>query len=300
MLNGVSTHEMRDLHLDTAQATEFPNKFNDVEKIVKTEIKELHDALSKRFKIHIITKLFEILGGISLIIGILLNFGIGTNYFPNLGIKGIGITLLICLVILITNYVIFHIKKYRDIVEKIGKIKCVSEDTGCRFEVISDGKILVERNIQIVKEAKEGIYSTGSRSRDTVYLNAIESHLAENEMIIYYRVLYGNPHHQGLKTHLEKVLDIRAPKKRPQGIKTIFIGLYDNYTVEPEKFVCANESMALVVLPSFKKIGNYDAAIVFYDKDIAEKLCGYVRNLYTCSRVIEDKKSIKALNLVSS
>jgi hypothetical protein len=266
---------------------------------MKTEIIELKIVLSKCFKIHIITRLLQIIGVISLVIQTLVIFGIGVDFFPNLGIRGIGFTLLICLSIIIFDYIIFHIRKYKEIIKKINKIKCVSDDTGCRFEVISDGKALIRKNIQIVKEAEEGIYTTGSRSRDTVYLNAIESQLAENEKLIYYRVLYGNPHHQILKTHLEKILDIRDPKKRPLGIKTIFIGLYNEYTVEPEKFVCANEKIALVVLPSFKKIGNYDAAIVFYDKEIVEELCGYVRNLYTCSRVIEDKKSIKTLNLIS-
>jgi hypothetical protein len=194
----------------------------------------------------------------------------------------------------------FHIKKYRNIIDKIIKIKCISRDNGCRFEVISDGKTLVKKNIQIVEEAEEGIYTTGSRSRDIAYLNAIESQLAVNEKVIYYRVLYGNPYHQGLKMHLEKVLEIRDPKKRPHGIKTIYIGLYDTYTTEPERFVCANEKMALVVLPSFTKVGNYDTAIVFYDTVIVEKFCSYVRNLYTCSRMIEDKKSVKALNLVNN
>jgi hypothetical protein len=35
---------------------------------MKTEIRELHEALSKSFKIHIVTKIIEIVGGIGLVI----------------------------------------------------------------------------------------------------------------------------------------------------------------------------------------------------------------------------------------
>ena len=82
---------------------------------MKTEIRELHEALSKSFKIHIVTKIIEIVGGIGLVIQTLTGFGIGTNFFPKLGCKGIILTLLVCFFIIIIDYGIFYLKKYKNI-----------------------------------------------------------------------------------------------------------------------------------------------------------------------------------------
>ncbi|MDR0307061.1 MAG: hypothetical protein LBI42_09535 [Chitinispirillales bacterium] len=293
-------------------------------------LNKLQDILSKKYKVKLFAKILQLLGIILFISQLLVFFGVGKDIFPALGWTGIFCSLAICLLIILGDNVAFRINKQKELIDVVETLKnnhygCKnsnekkhneltavieglknnihagkkSANNDCKIELITDAKTLVKRNIQIVDEAEECIYATGSRSRDAIYLKTIENKISLNGEIVYYRVLYGNPYHQALKKHLEEVLDIRDPNKRPHGAKTTYLGIYSQFNDEPEKFVCANEKQALVVLPSFKGAGNYDTAIVFTEKEIVDKLCNYVRTLYVGSTKLENIEAVKNLNIIS-
>lgn len=87
---------------------------------------------------------------------------------------------------------------------------------------------------------------TGSRSRNTEYLKTIEVVLAEKPSLVHYRVLFGPPRNQVLKDHLIRLLELRDPRDRNLGIKTLHLGLVDDLEGAPERFFCASERMAVV------------------------------------------------------
>ena len=64
-----------------------------------------------------------------------------------------------------------------------------------------------------VAGARECLVVTGSRSRDRGYLEAIEAVLAERPSLVYYRVLFGPPHHQVLKDHLLELLRLEPGRQ---------------------------------------------------------------------------------------
>lgn len=68
-----------------------------------------------------------------------------------------------------------------------------------------------------VRSAGECLVVMGSRSRDVDYLATTEAVLAERPSLIYYRVLFGPPHHQVLKDHLVRLLRLRDPGRPEPG-----------------------------------------------------------------------------------
>jgi succinyl-diaminopimelate desuccinylase len=62
--------------------------------------------------------------------------------------------------------------------------------------------------------AWECLVVMGSRSRDPGYLGAIEAALAERPSLVFYRVLFGPPHHQVLKDHLDHGRQAYAAARR--------------------------------------------------------------------------------------
>ena len=174
----------------------------------------------------------------------------------------------------------------------------VSELGGQSYAIVKRTKDLFQTNQRIVNEAEEILYMTGSRSRDASYLDAIENQLVAKPGLIHYRVLFGSPHHQILKDHLFNLLKIRDPADRSLGYKTIHIGLVDNTLRQFETFILGNEREALVLLPSFTGMGNYDSGIVFSDQNEVECLKRFVFQLYSASDHIEDVRIIEALNTI--
>jgi hypothetical protein len=57
----------------------------------------------------------------------------------------------------------------------------------------------------VVKGAKKFLYVTGSRSRDKPYLDAIESQVRLRRNLAHVRLLVGEPRHQKLKDHVERL-----------------------------------------------------------------------------------------------
>jgi len=159
---------------------------------------------------------------------------------------------------------------------------------------------LVDTLLVIVEEAEQVLVAAGSRSRDKRYLEAIETKLRENPRLVHYRVMFGSPHNQIFKEHLLKLLEFRDPMDREFGHQTLHIGLFTKVLIEAENNICANEKMALIVLPSTEGVGKYTTALVLQDAADVQAMIRFVRELYSASKPCEIAESIKRMQPMRS
>jgi len=83
--------------------------------------------------------------------------------------------------------------------------ECIDE---CVFVVKTSTRLFEElygSEDSVVKGAKKFLYVTGSRSRDEPYLAAIESQVRLRPDLAHVRLLVGEPHHQVLEDHVERL-----------------------------------------------------------------------------------------------
>lgn len=161
---------------------------------------------------------------------------------------------------------------------------------------IVDSSADLERELRrIVDNAKKILVTTGSRSQNKGYLDQIEARLRAEPKLVYYRILFGNPRHQVLKDHIKQLLAIRDPDDRSLGYKTLYISLIGS--TQTEWFVVANESRALVIIPSLNTVGTLDSAVTFANKSQADSFIQYVKQLYPAGTRIEDTASAEALTV---
>ena len=168
---------------------------------------------------------------------------------------------------------------------------------GKTYTVIRSADDLRSWNERIIDNAEKILFITGSRSRDPLYLKAIEKKLEQTPRLVHYRVLFGLPYHQALKDHLLQLLQLRSPDDRSQGFKTIHLGLFTNERRQAESFILGNEQQALVLLPSFLGVGEYNSGIIFTGKDEIDGLQRFVKQLYGMSEVIETKEKVELLGI---
>jgi len=145
-----------------------------------------------------------------------------------------------------------------------------------------------------VTGARQCLVALGSRSRDARYLEAIEGTLAQHPTLICYRVLFGPPRHQVLKDHLVRLLELRNPRDRSLGVKTMHIGLVEDADGSPERFFCASEQMAVVPIPSLSSHEGFDSGVVF-GPVAAARLLDHGRQAYAAARRIETIAEIRDL-----
>jgi len=148
-----------------------------------------------------------------------------------------------------------------------------------------------------VTGARECLVVTGSRSRDTGYLEAIETCLQERPALACYRVLFGPPHHQVLKDHLIRLLHLRDPGDRSLGFKTLHIGIVEDTEGSPERFLCASERMAVVPIPSLTSHEAFDSGVVLGVAP-AMRLLDHGRQAYAAARRIETPEQVGDLEVV--
>jgi transcriptional regulator with XRE-family HTH domain len=165
--------------------------------------------------------------------------------------------------------------------------------------LVTSSEELLEWNVRIVNEAQERLCTIGSRSRDKRYLEAILRKLREAPALKYYRVLFGPPLHDVFRDHLLRLLEVRDPADRSQGGKTIHIGLFEDIAKQAEVSMCANESTALIVMPSFRQLGQYDCAIVIRDPDVVAGLGRFVHTLYHAAKPVERRNELENLPRVA-
>lgn len=148
--------------------------------------------------------------------------------------------------------------------------------------------------IDVVCGARRYLAVMGSRSRDAIYLETIESALAERPELVHYRVLFGPPHHQLLKDHLARLVAIRDPRDRSLGVKTLNIGIVEDQLTIPERFFCASESAAVVPIPSLTSAEAFDSGVLF-ETAVAERLIDHARQCYAASRRVETDEALQDL-----
>ena len=137
---------------------------------------------------------------------------------------------------------------------------------------------LREAMVATVTSARYCLVAAGSRSRDSEYLAAIEAALVEWPGLVHYRVLFGPPQHRVLRDHLLRLLDLRDPRDRSLGWKTLHVGIVEDTVTMPERFFCASEQMAVAPIPSLTSADG--------------------RQAYAASRRVESAELIAALEIV--
>jgi transcriptional regulator with XRE-family HTH domain len=151
----------------------------------------------------------------------------------------------------------------------------------------------------VVDEATRFLVCSGSRSRDERYLRLIEDRLAADPGLTYHRILFGPPWRVELRDHLLRVLDIRDPSMTSRGAgKSVFIALFDDLTLEPERFICANEQRAVLPQMSVNGLSRYDTAFVMNDPERAAGWRGTMREAYQRGRPVETAEAIRALPIL--
>lgn len=151
--------------------------------------------------------------------------------------------------------------------------------------------------LETVLGAHECLVVTGSRSRDRVYLEAIESVLAERPTLVCYRILFGPPHHQVLKDHLASLLRLRDPQDRSLGMKTLHLGVVEDTTAVPERFFCASEQMAVTPIPSLTSHEAFDSGVALGTSE-AVRLLDHGRQAYAAARRVETADEVAALEVL--
>lgn len=151
---------------------------------------------------------------------------------------------------------------------------------------------LVEAMVEVVSDACEFLVVTGSRSREKAYLASIETTLARQPDLVHYRVLYGPPRHAALSEHLVRLLELRNPGERRNGVKTLHLGI-EQLAVRERHFV-ASESAAVVPLPSFHGAEGFDCGVLM-GREAALGLVQHGREACASARPVETVEAVRAL-----
>ncbi|MFD4701486.1 hypothetical protein [Streptomyces niveus] len=94
----------------------------------------------------------------------------------------------------------------------------------------------MEAMIEVVVTSREWLIVTGSRSREKSYLASIETAVAQDPDLVQYCVLIG---------HLLRLLEMRDPGERRNGVQTLRIGIVDQPSAM-ERFFAVSECAAVV------------------------------------------------------
>ncbi|AUH44804.1 transcriptional regulator [Streptomyces sp. CMB-StM0423] len=176
-----------------------------------------------------------------------------------------------------------------------GAATSVLETTGTAVvvRVLTRWTDLVEAMVDVVAGAREQLVVTGSRSREKAYLAAIETVVVQQPDLVHHRVLYGPPRHRALADHLVRLLQVRDPSTRRNGVKTLHIGM-----VEPvqalERFFVASETAAVVPLPSFHGAEAFDCGVLL-GREAAVGLVHHGREACASARPVETVDAVRAL-----
>ncbi|WP_406738546.1 XRE family transcriptional regulator [Streptomyces sp. NBC_00853] len=152
---------------------------------------------------------------------------------------------------------------------------------------------LVDAMVEVAAGAREHLVVTGSRSREKVYLDAIETTVAQQPDLVHCRVLYGPPRHQAMTEHLVRLLELRDPSERRNGVKGLSIGLVEPDTAL-ERFFIASERAAVVPLPSFHGADGFDCGVLL-GGEAALGLVQHGREACASARPVETIEAVRSL-----
>lgn len=155
---------------------------------------------------------------------------------------------------------------------------------------------LHEAMLAVVMGARECLIVTGSRSRNEAYLAAIEDALIAAPALIFYRVLHGPPHYRVLHDHLMRLLELRDPRDRSLGVKTLNLGVEER-PLAPERFFVASERAAVVPIPSLTSHQAFDSGVLL-GADSAARLLDHGRQAYAAARRVESVADVRGLEVL--
>jgi len=164
--------------------------------------------------------------------------------------------------------------------------------TGVVVRVLTRYADLVEAMVAVAASAREQLVVAGSRSRERGYLAAIERAVADRPDLIHYRVLFGPPRHRELTEHLLRLLELRDPQERRNGVKTLHITLVPGRAME--RFFVASERAAVVPLPSFHGADGFDCGVLL-GREAAVGLVQHGREASASGRPVETVEAVRAL-----
>ncbi|MDY0810668.1 helix-turn-helix transcriptional regulator [Kitasatospora purpeofusca] len=164
--------------------------------------------------------------------------------------------------------------------------------TGVVVRVLTRYIDLLEAMVGVATGAREQLVVTGSRSREKSYLEAIEGVVAERLDLVHYRVLFGPPRHRALSDHLERLLTLRDPSERRNGVKTLHIAMAP--VAAMERFFVASERAAVVPLPSFHGADGFDCGVLL-GREAAAGLVQHGREASASGRPVETVAAVRAL-----
>ncbi|MGZ2359856.1 XRE family transcriptional regulator [Streptomyces sp. 372A] len=152
---------------------------------------------------------------------------------------------------------------------------------------------LVKGMVDVVAGAREQLGVTGSRSGEKAYLAAIETAVTQQPDLVPHPMLYGPPRHRALADHLLRLLELRDPSARCNGIKTLHIGMVES-TEALERFFVASETAAVVPLPSFHGAEGFDCGVLL-GREAAVGLVHHGREACASARPVETIEAVRAL-----
>ncbi|TGN73908.1 XRE family transcriptional regulator [Streptomyces bauhiniae] len=170
-----------------------------------------------------------------------------------------------------------------------------SSGTAVVLRVLTRWTDLVEAMTGVVTDAQEQLVVTGSRSREAAYLAAIETAVAERPDLVHYRVLYGAPRRPELVDHLSRLLELRDPATRRNGVKTLHIGVVERPEA-PERFFVASETAAVVPMPSFHGAEGFDCGVLL-NREAAVGLVHHGREACASARPVETMEAVRAFRV---
>lgn len=194
-----------------------------------------------------------------------------------------------------------HRKTLCEIYGQPPQVLFVHQDSGLRTatapKLLAGVAELREAMLATVNDACECLVAMGSRSRDLDYLGAIETVLVQRPTLVHYRVLFGPPHHQALKDHLLRLLELRDPAERGLGIKTLHLGIVEDTLTTPERFFCASEQTAAVPIPSLTSAEAFDSGVAL-GPAAAGRLLDHGRQAYAGARRVETPQRVAELKVI--
>lgn len=164
-------------------------------------------------------------------------------------------------------------------------------------QLLTSGDKLNSALRQVVRTARQSLIAVGSRSHQPRYLQEIEDAIEANPRLVHYRILIGQPHSEILKDHLLTLLKLCSNRCIADGRKTLHISMVTDLSRSYERFFVANETLAVVTLPSANSPDNFDAGLLVRDQQYIQGLLQHGRALYGKHR-LESEEAITKLEVI--
>ena len=151
----------------------------------------------------------------------------------------------------------------------------------------------------VVESTTSEIIVTGSRSRDSAYLDAIVEKI-KSPSIRHYRILFERSGKLSaeLKRHLKTLLELSALDNRGAGDQRINVCWVPHSSDFPERFICASDDRAVISTQSSSQIDGFDTGILITDAAFVQALRSQLKNYRTLTGAREIK-SLEELRTLS-